>query len=525
MVPEGLVLLTSIAFAAAVIRLGRHRVLVQELQSVEGLARVDVVCIDKTGTLTEGRLAVERIERLGATDPGPVLSAMADAEPAPNATILAIADAHGEAPDWPVMSVIPFSSTRKWSAATFSGQGTWVIGAPEVLLPRGELRDRIDGEAERGKRVVVLGRAHVTDEATTPTGVEPVAIVVLGDRPRPDAARTLEYFAGQGVAVKVLSGDHPATVGAIAASLGLAGAEQPVDARDLEDAELAEALERSSVFGRVTPQQKRAMVRVLQTAGHTVAMTGDGVNDALAVKESDLGVAMGTGSSATRAVAQVVLLASTFDALPSVVDEGRRVLGNIERTSSLYLTKTVYAMFLSLATGVAGFVFPFLPRHFTLIGALTIGIPSFFLALAKTSDPFRPGYVRRVLRFSIPVGLLAGIATFLAYALAGDTPGVTQLEAQTAAVMTLTWVGLLVLTIVSSPLTPSRLMLVWGMGTAGVVALLTPGVRTFFALDPPPAVVWLAGIGIAGITWSFARLFVPEARPMGPRARRAAGAR
>ena len=353
-----------------------------------------------------------------------------------------------------------------------------------------------------------------------PGELEPVALVVLADRVRTDAADTLRYFAEQQVQVKVLSGDAPATVGAIAAGLGLDGASAPVDARTLpqEDLDaLTGALESHSVFGRVTPQQKRSMVQALQRAGHTVAMTGDGVNDALALKDADIGVAMGTGADATRAVAQLILLDSTFDALPNVVLEGRRVLGNIERTSNLYLTKTVYAMLLSLAVGVAGMVFPFLPRHLTLIGALTIGIPSFFLALAPSARRFRPGFVQRVLRFTIPAGFLAATATFLGYALATHEPGVTTLQAQTTAVMTLMWVGLLVLSIVAAPLNTWRLVLVWSMGVAAVLAFVLPVTQMFFALDPPPPTVWLASIGIAALTWTFARFFVPEERPVGTR--------
>jgi cation-transporting ATPase E len=257
------------------------------------------------------------------------------------------------------------------------------------------------------------------------------------------------------------------------------------------------------------------MVRALQARGHTVAMTGDGVNDALALKDADIGVAMGSGSDATRSVAQLVLLDSEFDALPPVVAEGRRVLGNIERTSGLYLTKTVYAMLLALAVGVAGFVFPFLPRHLTLIGALTIGIPSFFLALAPNGDRFRPGFVLRVLRFAVPAGVLAATATFLAYYVAGQEPGITLVEEQTTAVMVLTFIGLAVLSIVAAPLTPLRLGLVWSMAGLFVLAFLLPASREFFALDPPPLIVWLAGIGIAGIVWSFARLFVPGEQPVG----------
>ena len=526
MVPEGLVLLTSLAFSVAAVRLARQRVLVQELAAVEGLARVDMLCIDKTGTLTEGRLSVERVERLDdALDPAPVLAALAASDPAPNATVRAIADAFPEPPHgWLVEDTVAFSSARQWSAASFVGHGVWIVGAPDVLARDGAVRPLVERkvaeQAALGRRVLLLGRTHELPTDDTSGAVEPVALVVLGDRVRPDAAATLRYFAEQQVQVKVLSGDHPATVGAIALSLGLAGAEQPVDARSLpeDDAvKLAGVLEAHSVFGRVTPHQKRAMIHVLQAGGHTVAMTGDGVNDALALKDADIGVAMGTGADATRAVAQLVLLDSTFDALPSVVAEGRRVLGNIERTSNLYLTKTVYAMLLSLAVGVAGMVFPFLPRHLTLIGALTIGIPSFFLALAPSARRFRPGFVERVLRFTIPTGFLAATATFLGYALATREAGVTTLQAQTTAVMTLTWVGLLVLSIVAAPLNAWRLILVWSMGVAAVLAFVLPASQTFFALDPPPPTVWLASIGIASLTWTFARFFVPEERPVGTR--------
>jgi cation-transporting ATPase E len=339
-----------------------------------------------------------------------------------------------------------------------------------------------------------------------------VALVVLGDRPREDAARTLEYFRQQEVEVKVISGDNPRTVAAVAGRLGATGASDPVDARDLPDepAALADALESHSIFGRVSPQQKRAMVQALQSRGHTVAMTGDGVNDALALKDADLGIAMGSGSAATRAVAQLVLLDSTFDALPSVVGEGRRVLGNIERTSNLYVTKTMYAMLLSIAVGVFGVVFPFLPRHLSLIGALTIGIPSFFLALAPNADRARPGFLGRVLRFAVPAGCLTALATFLAYSLATSEPGVTLTEAQTAATMVLTWIGLLVLSIVASPLNRWKLTMIWSLAAAFVATLLIPPVAAFFALEVPPLIVWLACFGIAAIVWSFARLFVPH---------------
>jgi magnesium-transporting ATPase (P-type) len=530
MVPEGLVLLTSLAFAVAVRRLAQRRVLVQELPAVEGLARVDVLCIDKTGTLTRGALSVEEVETLGrdasaAATVETALAAMAHADAAPNATMRAIGARFEEAPSgWVAADAVPFSSARKWSGMSFGGHGAWILGAPDVLLAsstdaHADVMRRVDKESDAGRRLVLLASADALTGDVLPPDLRPEALVVLGDAPREEAARTLEYFREQDVSVKVISGDNPGTVGAIARTLGLPGAADPVDARDLPDDDpkaLAAAMESHSVFGRVTPQQKRAMVGALRGAGHTVAMTGDGVNDALALKEADIGVAMGGGSQATRSVAQLVLLDSDFDALPPVVAEGRRVLGNIERTSGLYLNKTVYAMLISLATGVLTFVFPFLPRHLTLIGAITIGIPSFFLALAPNTDRFRPGFVGRVLRFAIPTGSLAAVATILSYRLALRYPGVTLEQAQTTAVMVLTFIGLLVLSILSAPLTMLRTALIWAMAGLFLLVMVLPATRTFFALDPPPLIVWLAGLGIAAIVWSFARLFVPGERPVGP---------
>ncbi len=523
MVPEGLVLLTSVAFAVGVVRLARRRVLVQELPAVEVLARVDVLCIDKTGTLTEGRLAVEEVEMLGeGRMHREALAALATADPHPNATLRAIGEAFpdGARGGWSLIRAVPFSSARRWSAATFDARGTWVLGAPEALVhdATAPVRRRAREHAEAGRRVVLLSRTErQPEDERLPEGLEPVAFVILGDRIRETASRTLGYFAQQGVRVKVISGDHPATVAAVARRVGAEGADEAVDGAALPEdpEELARVLEERSVFGRIGPQQKRAMVGALRSRGHVVAMTGDGVNDVLALKDSDIGVAMGSGSSATRAVAQLVLLDSTFDAMPSVVGEGRRVLGNIERTSNLYVTKTAYAMLIALGVGVAGLPFPFLPRHLTLIGSLTIGIPSFFLALAPNRERARPGFLGRVLRFAIPAGTLAAAATFLAYVLARDE-GVSLAQAQTAATMVLLWIGFLVLSVIAAPLTRWRLALVWAMPALFVVALILPEARTFFALHPPPLIVWLAGFGIASLVWSLARLLLPPERPVGP---------
>jgi cation-transporting ATPase E len=522
MVPEGLVLLTSIAFAVGVVRLARQRVLVEELPAVEVLARVDMLCIDKTGTLTEGRLVVEDVLLLDPGQPYAVaLGALAASDPHPNATLLAIGQRFATAEGWEADAMVPFSSARKWSGASFARHGTWMLGAPDVLLSDGGHRDaaaRAADLAETGRRVVLLSRTgEALQGERIPGRLDPIAIVILGDRIREDAARTLAYFARQKVDVKVLSGDHPQTVAAIVGRLGAQGAGAAVDARELPDDPqgLARALDEHAIFGRVTPQKKRAMIKALQSMGHVVAMTGDGVNDVLALKDADLGIAMGSGAEATRSVAQLVLLDSTFDALPAVVSEGRRVLGNIERTANLYVTKTVYAMLLSLGVGVVGLAFPFLPRHLTLIGALTIGIPSFFLALAPNAERARPGVLRRVLRFTVPAGTLAAVATFLAYRLALDEP-VPLMQARTTATMVLCWIGFLVLTIIAAPLTRPRLALISSMVAAFVAVMLAPAAQTFFALEPPPLIIWLAGFGIAALVWSLSRLFIPPDRPVGP---------
>ncbi len=504
MIPQGLVLLTSVAFAVAVVRLGRRQVLVQELPSVEGLARVDVVCFDKTGTLTRGSLSVQEIEILdGAAEAPAALAALTAADPTPNATLQAIAALDGAPPGWQLTGSVPFSSARKWSAASFAETGSWVLGAPEVVLPGDrKVAARVEGHANEGKRVLLLARSDTPPTSDSlPARLAPVALVVLGDDLRPDAADTLRYFAEQGVAAKVISGDHPRTVGAIARLAGIPGAESVVDARELpEDAgALAASIEGATVFGRVTPHQKRAMVKALQGAGHVVAMTGDGVNDVLALKDADIGIAMGSGSSASRAVAQLVLLEGQFDTLPEVVGEGRRVIANIERVANLFVTKTVYALLLALAVGVASLPFPFVPRHLTLVGTLTIGLPAFFLALAPSKKRARTGFIKRVLRFAAPTGVLAGCATLLAYGLA-IAEDLEVVEARTTATLVLGAIGLLVLAVAIRPLQAWHKALIAAMAFTFFVVFATPGLRQFFELDLPPAVFVFAAIGVVALT-------------------------
>jgi cation-transporting P-type ATPase E len=507
MVPEGLVLLVTVAFAVGVVRLGRRRVLVQELPAVEILARVDVLCFDKTGTITAGGLAVTELLRLRAgAHAEAALGALAAADPAPNATLRALAAAWPAPPGWTPAAAVPFSSARKWSAATFDGRGTWVLGAPELLLAGDDGASVLrlaERQAVEGRRVVLLAAASGPVAADGPLpALDPAALVVLAERVRDDAGPAVAWFTEQGVGAKVVSGDHPRTVAAVAGRVGVPGADAPVDARTLpqDHSELAAAVEGGSVFGRVVPEQKRTMVRALRERGHVVAMTGDGVNDVLALKEADLGVAMGTGTAAARAVAQVVLLDGRFAALPAVVAEGRRVLANIERVAKLFVTKTVYALLLALAVGIAGLPFPFLPRHLTLVGSLTIGIPAFFLALQPGGGRARAGFVGRVLRVAVPAGTATAAATFAAYLLARDLEGVTLEQARTAATLTLAGAGLVVLGLVARPLDRLRVAVLGGVA-AGFAAVLAFGfTRRFFALAIPPPRALLTAAALVAAT-------------------------
>ncbi|MFJ8049063.1 HAD-IC family P-type ATPase [Streptomyces luteogriseus] len=510
MVPEGLVLLTSVAFAIGVIRLGRKQCLVQELPAIEGLARVDTVCLDKTGTLTEGGMDVTELRPLQGADETyvrKVLGALGESDPRPNASLKAITDAYPAVEGWRCTEALPFSSARKYSGAVFSegdGQtGRWLLGAPDVLLADDDPALAETGRLnEQGLRVLLLARvARDLDDPDVTRGARPTALVVLEQRLRPDAADTLRYFADQNVRAKVISGDNAVSVGAVAAKLGLSGT--TVDARRLpaEQDGMADALDDGTVFGRVTPQQKRNMVGALQSRGHTVAMTGDGVNDVLALKDADIGVAMGSGSEATRAVAQIVLLNNSFATLPSVVAEGRRVIGNITRVATLFLVKTVYSVLLAVLVVCSQVEYPFLPRHLTLLSTLTIGIPAFFLALAPNKERAKPNFVRRVMRYAIPGGVVAAVATFATYLLAREHyTGPGALDAETsAATLTLFLISMWVLAIIARPYTWWRVALVAAMAGAFLLVLVVPWLQHFFALKLVGVTMPWTAVGIAAV--------------------------
>ena len=511
MVPDGLVLLTSLAFIVGVISLARRQALAKELASVELLARVDTLCLDKTGTITTGEISYGDVQPLDGVDPGGVseaLGALGAADPSPNATLAAIITAH-DAPDgWVADEITPFSSARKWAATHFEGRGSYYIGAPEILAAADDDATLaiVRELADAGSRVLLL--AHADGEhhgEQLPAGLRPMAVIALEDTVRPDAREILEFFRSQGVTIKVISGDNPATVAAVARRAGVPHSETGLDARTLPDSDdepvaFSDVVAATSVFGRVTPHQKRAMVGALQGQGHVVAMTGDGVNDVLALKDADMGIAMGAGSPATRAVAQLVLLDNKFSTLPRVLAEGRRVINNIERVANLFITKATYAVLLTILVGLTGSPFPFLPRQLTLIGTFSIGLPGFFLALSANEALVRPGFLRRVLRYSIPAGIVAGGAAYAVYEVTRWMDAVTLAEARTAATITLLSAGLVVLIVVSRPLQLWKVTLAASMAALYVSVLAIDFLRDYFQLEMPPADAWpviAVGAGVA----------------------------
>lgn len=509
LVPQGLVLLVSMAMAVAIIRLGRNHVVVQELHAVEGLARIDVLCVDKTGTLTTGRFELENVIDVDPeVDVRSGLGALVACEITPSASTQVIADAIAAPTGWTPKRQVAFSSARKWSATTFDDHGTWVIGAPEVLLDAiGVAKDSpvhllVAGFTAEAKRVllVAVSEEPLGTEPSLPSGLRPAGLVVLVEQLRADAAETMGYFERQHVAVKIISGDSAATVSAVARRLGIEGADRYVDLREVaqdRSGTFDELADRTTVFGRVLPEQKRELVEALQRRGHNVAMTGDGVNDIPALKKADIGIAMNTATSATKAVAQLVLLDGRFDRLPYVVAEGRRVVANMERVSSLFITKTVYAAIFVLAIGFSGAIFPFLPRHLSLVSEITIGAPAFLLSFRAANEPCKAGYLRRVLRVSIPTGIVAAAVTLATYWAMQSPPIDTSLaEARTVSTLALTTVGFWALYRLIRPIDRFDAILLIGFVSLFAVLVIAQPSQTFYALDWPNITAVAVGAGI-----------------------------
>lgn len=519
LVPEGLVLLTTVAFLSAAVKLARQQVLVQELPAVESLARVSVVCLDKTGTLTTGDMRLEKIELVGTDDDATVrraLAALATVGPL-NGTLTAIEQEVGRNTDWVAEESVPFSSARKWSGTSFGADGDWVLGAPEMLLSQGHgIFDRIGPHTAEARRVVLVARVDRLAPEVGDMTVTAAALVVLSECIRDDAAETLRFFREQGVSLKIISGDNPSTVAAIARSVGFE-VEGGADMRDVGDTadEVLEVVTAHSVFGRVSPQQKRSMVQALQSCGEVVAMTGDGVNDVLALKQADIGVAMENGAPATKAVAQMILLDGRFSRLPSVLAEGRRVIANVERVANLFIVKNAMSLLSIVMAAVFVVKYPFLPRHLTMISTLTIGIPSFFLALAPNNRRYVPGFLKRVLSFSLPAGVLTGMSALVASWVNStwfDTTGNVSCavtgagnlvrscwQGGSAATLAAMIVFVWILTNLAHPINGWKTVLISSIIGCAVVAFLFDPVATALRLSLPwQLVVWSAVVGACG---------------------------
>ena len=476
MIPEGLILLTSVVFAVSIIRLSQHKTLVQELYCIETLARVDVLCLDKTGTMTEGTMEVTDVLPLHDTTNeelnialGSLIHALEDDNPTFNA-VKTYCDQYDKLT---CNHIVPFSSARKWSGASFDENGSYIFGATEFILKDSSPYQAIIKEhSEKGQRVLMLAHSpHQIQDKELPAEIHPMAFLFISDKIRAEAPDTLAYFAEQGVDIKIISGDNAITVANIAKKAGLKTAEQYVDATTLQTPEeIKEAAQKYSVFGRVTPQQKLDLVKALKEQGHTVAMTGDGVNDVLALKESDCSIAMASGSDAARTVSQLVLLDSNFASMPKILKEGRRSINNLQRSSSLFLTKTIFSTINAILFIFLHFDYPFQPIQLTLISALTIGAPSLILALEPNKERIKGKYIVNVIRKSIP-GAMTMVFNIVALAIVCSFIHFNSTEISTLAVMITGFAGLLVLLKVSLPFNWIRCALFFTMLGAFIFAI------------------------------------------------------
>ena len=481
MIPEGLYLLTSVALAVSTRKLSKKRVLVQDWNCIEALARVDVLCVDKTGTITEPTMEVENLIPLTELPPEhlqDMLTAMYGTAESDNATAKAMAELFSGETGLRCTKRIPFSPETKWSGCTFDSGQSLVVGAPEYILGSrfGQLQEEIFAWTDQGYRVLLaaeygstLAFGKLQEEALTP-----LALILLNSPLRPGAKETFAYFAQQGVSIRVISGDNPATASRIALDAGIPGAENYIDASTLQtDADFRKAAD-CTVFGRVTPEQKKKLVAALQKKGHTVAMTGDGVNDLLAMKQADCSIAMASGARAASQLASLVLLDSQFPAMPDIVNEGRRVINNIQRAATLFLVKNIFSLFLSVITLFTSWPYPLEPIHLTVISALTIGLPSFLLTLEPRYDRIRGHFLRGVLRRAFPGGLTNVFVVLVCQAFR-QVFGINGDHCSTVCAAILAMVGLMVLFQVCKPFDLFRKFLWAGMALGLVVCFTLLG--------------------------------------------------
>lgn len=462
MIPEGLVLLTSVSFIIGVGRLANKKALVQEMPSIESLARANIICTDKTGTITTGELRVNEVLPMGRVTRDQVMDIMAHINSAftdTNVTQDALNAAFGKSKGWAARSIIPFSSERKFRAVSFDEHGDYVLGAPEFIVPNNKTAlDIVDTYSQQGYRVLLLGRSKGIDPETGDKGtVTPIAAIIISDVIKEDAKETFAYFAKSGVAIKVLSGDNPLTVSSVAKKAGIAGAEKYVDATKLPEDPTAfqQAVMKYSVFGRVKPEQKQAFIKAWQAAGMTVAMVGDGVNDVLAIKDADCGIAMASGSEAAKQAAHIVLMDSDFSSMKDIVKEGKTIIANIERVSSLYLTKTIYSCLLSVIFILLRTPYPFTTLQMGLINLCGIGMPSFLLTLEQQEDITTSGFLKHVLQTALPAALTMVTSMLIVQILNSVFPWTTDIFS-TFNLMLGGLVSMLVVASVCWPLAPYR---------------------------------------------------------------------
>lgn len=493
MIPEGLVLLTSIAMAVGVIRLGQRHTLVQELAGIETLARCDTLCLDKTGTITTGEMVLDRIEGVEATEEEARagMSRLLGAFDEHTGTLDALRRAVEPGTEKP-RAVLPFSSKRKKSAATFGDGKALIMGAPEFVLTDRfppSLRERIETLTEEGKRVLVLAEAQgLVSEEILPEVRRILGIFCLTDEIRPGAEETLRYFRREGVDLKVISGDNPRTVSRVANLAGLEGWDQAVDASGMSREELAQACETCTIFGRVSPEQKKELVEILKEQGHTVAMTGDGVNDIPAMKAADCSIAMAGGSDAARHAAQLTLLTSDFSVMPAIVLEGRRVINNITRAASLFLMKTLFSFCLSVLMLFFPGSYPFQPIQMSLVSSLMVGIPGFFLALEPNAERIHGDFLRTIFEKAIPGG--AAVTVCAAISMILTAFGWDRAMCSTIATILAGTIGFTVLTITCLPLNRMRGIMLALIAAAFVIMCIF--FRKIFFLEPLDGKAWIA---------------------------------
>lgn len=474
MIPEGLFLLASVTLVISAMKLARRQVMLHDMKSIETLARVDTLCVDKTGTITEEKMKlVEVVDFVGRAqaENRELLGAFARAQEADNATMMALKEGlYGEGKEWKTKKVVGFSSRYKYSGVEFENE-TVVLGAPEFVLgdEYAEYAEKVEEYSEKGYRVLVFGRYDNELTGKKLAGeVKPYGLVLLANAIRENAAETFRYFYGQDVEIKVISGDNPVTVARVAEQAGIRGAERYVDCTKLKTAkQIDEAVEKYVVFGRVTPEQKRKLVQALKAQGRTVAMTGDGVNDVLALKDADCSIAMASGSEVAVQAAQLVLLDSDFAKMPDVVREGRRVVNNLERSGSLFLVKNIFSFLTALLTIIFAMRYPLTPTQVSLISMFTIGVPAFLLSQVPNTALIRGVFMKNIILKALPGGVTDMVLVML-MALLGRVLGISAPEMTTAATVLLATIGMMVLRDVSRPMTWDK-KAIWGISAAGLV--------------------------------------------------------